>query len=551
MKKLTFILALATLALFSQCKKQDATQDNPTNGIQMVLKADNGGSRTTFGANGSISWNTNEKIYVVTGGQCVGYVTNGNEGGNTFTGTLTGITANGTYDFHYYYVGNTQTIANEATSFTMDFSDQDGTLANLGNFHVGYGVQNGVEVTLNETVTTEATMHTLVAMAYFDLAGMAEAGEKVYFYGDNINNRMVIDFSTNEPTFSQTNAGGQNLICAGTVTEGATSPCYVMLLPNHTDGTEELVTDITFISKRTTGTCNGVFNYGIVGGRFYCAGGDTNAPIELDVVSYDEGALRGEFSVSATKKVHFSQGNLQYIGSAATPYWRFAESQWEYFGNNGQGSASSIVDRDLFGWGTSGYNHNNQNYQPWSTTADQSAYYAYGSADYNLYDQNGQADWGYNAIINGGDAESNSWRTMASAEWEYVFDTRITTSGIRWAKGKVNGINGVILLPDNWAESNYTLNNTNGGNYGSNNINIADWAHIFEVNGAIFLPAAGIRHTTDVNEVGTTGCYWSASYYNDYYGFSDYLWFEDGILVSNSASWQYLGLSVRLARDAD
>ena len=150
---------------------------------------------------------------------------------------------------------------------------------------------------------------------------------------------------------------GQNLICAGTVAEGTTSPCYVMLLPNHTDGTEELTTDFTFVSKRTTGACNNVFNYGIVGGRFYCKDGNTETPIELDVASYDEGALRGEFSVSATQTVRFSQGNLQYIGSAATPYWKFAESQWDYLGtSNGHKGTDVNVDRDLFRWGASGYN---------------------------------------------------------------------------------------------------------------------------------------------------------------------------------------------------
>ena len=551
MKKLTFILALATLALFSQCKKQDATQDNPTNGIQMVLKADNGGSRTTFGANGSISWNTNEKIYVVTGGQCVGYVTNGNEGGNTFTGTLTGITANGTYDFHYYYVGNTQTIANEATSFTMDFSDQDGTLANLGNFHVGYGVQNGVEVTLNETVTTEATMHTLVAMAYFDLAGMAEAGEKVYFYGDNINNRMTIDFSTNEPTFSQTNAGGQNLICAGTVAEGATSPCYVMLLPNHTDGTEELSTDITFISKRTTGTCNGVFNYGIVGGRFYCNEGNTESAIPVTTVSYEPGTLRGMFSVSETKTVHFSQGNLQYIGSASTPYWQFAENQWDYLGDGQEGSyEDEYVDRDLFGWGTSGYNHGAINYQPWNTGRNNDHYYAYGVYDYDLYSQTPiTADWGYNAISNGGDMEG-LWRTLSRYEWDYVFDTRSTVSGILYAMGYIDDVAGIIILPDDWSADYYTLNSTNDlyASYETNVIDGVVWAKCLETNGAIFLPAAGYRIGTTVYVDGC-GYYWSSTY-----GYSDmpcHVKFDGSWFYPNYYYKRYMGYSVRLARDAD
>ena len=48
------------------------------------------------------------------------------------------------------------------------------------------------------------------------------------------------------------------------------------------------------------------------------------------------GAINGKFTINANgNQVYFSQGNLQYIGSAATPYWKFAEKQWDYLGDNG------------------------------------------------------------------------------------------------------------------------------------------------------------------------------------------------------------------------
>ncbi|MBP5175782.1 MAG: hypothetical protein ILP07_07725, partial [Treponema sp.] len=161
----------------------------------------------------------------------------------------------------------------------------------------------------------------------------------------------------------------------------------------------------------------------------------------------------GFFTVKANgDKVMFSKGNLQYIGSASTPYWKFAENQWDYLENTtGQNSSDQNVDRDLFGWGTSGYNHGATCYQPWSTAQSSSNYYAYGSSSYNLFDQTGQADWGYNAISNGGNHENNGWKTLTHEEWDYVFNTRSTSSGIRYAKAKVNNVNGVILLPDDWS----------------------------------------------------------------------------------------------------
>ena len=161
-----------------------------------------------------------------------------------------------------------------------------------------------------------------------------------------------------------------------------------------------------------------------------------------------QGSLKGGFSVGENTAVLFSQGNLQYIGSAATPYWKFADHQWDCFGDNGQGSDNQDVNRDLFGWGTSGYNHGANCYQPWSTSQTYSDYYSYGNSSYNLFDQSGQADWGYNAISNGGNLENSGWRTLTQAEWQYLFNTRSTASGIRFAKAQVNNVNGVILLPD-------------------------------------------------------------------------------------------------------
>lgn len=76
------------------------------------------------------------------------------------------------------------------------------------------------------------------------------------------------------------------------------------------------------------------------------------------------GAIAGLFSVSATEQVYFSQGNLQY--QASTNTWRFAENQYDYVGdsingtvyqsgvkcNNAKISSTYSGWIDLFGWGT-------------------------------------------------------------------------------------------------------------------------------------------------------------------------------------------------------
>ena len=224
------------------------------------------------------------------------------------------------------------------------------------------------------------------------------------------------------------------------------------------------------------------------------------------------GALKGKFTVNSYgDQVRFSQGNLQYIGSAGTPYWKFADKQWETLGNNGQGSTSQNVDRDLFGWGTSGYNHGAVCYQPWSTSQTNSDYFAYGNRYRDLNNSTGQADWGYNAIRNGGNQENSGWRTLTKDEWTYILTGRNTPSGIRFAMGSVNGVDGLILLPDNWDASTYTLNETNDdyGGFYANTISATDWTTILEANGAVFLPKTVGREGTSI----TTNCnYWSSTY---------------------------------------
>ena len=259
------------------------------------------------------------------------------------------------------------------------------------------------------------------------------------------------------------------------------------------------------------------------------------------------GAVNGLFSVGANTLVFFSQGNLQY--KASTNKWQFAPNQYEYIGSDNANISQTYSGWiDLFGWGTSSYNHGAICYQPWSTSQTNGDYYAYGNEAYNLFDQSGQADWGYNAISNGGNKENSGWRTLTNGEWNYLFNTRTTSSGIRYAKATVNGVNGVILLPDDWDANYYTLNSPNGGNYTSNTITAGQWV-ILEQHGAVFLPAAGYRDGTSVIDAGIYGTFWSASYGSNDYAYVVY--FYDGYLNACSNSGRHCGLSVRLVRSVE
>jgi hypothetical protein len=205
----------------------------------------------------------------------------------------------------------------------------------------------------------------------------------------------------------------------------------------------------------------------------------------------------------------------------------------------------------LFGWGTSGWNSGANCYQPWSTSTLNSDYYPGGSYNNNLTGSYANADWGvYNAISNGGN-NTNMWRTLIggnNSEWIYIFYTRSTQSGIRFAKATVNGVNGVILLPDDWSTSYYSLSNTNqgGASYSSNVISSTQWNTI-EQHGAVFLPAAGSRAGTEVYDVGSNGGYWSASYSDS--NNASCVTFGGGGLNPQQPRSRCNALSVRLVQD--
>ena len=264
-------------------------------------------------------------------------------------------------------------------------------------------------------------------------------------------------------------------------------------------------------------------------------------------VGIPEGAINGLFTINENgDQVYFSKGNLQYIGSANMSYWKFADNQWDNFGSRtGQGSDNENVDRDLFGWGTSGYNHGAVCYQPWSTSTNNNDYFAYGDASYHLYNQNGQADWGYNSISNGGN-QSNQWRTLKREEWEFVINNRVTPSGVNYAKAKLNNVNGIILLPDNWNVSSFALSNTNSeiASFNDNIITSSQW-NTLEQFGVVFLPAGGYRSGTSIiSEGGTNGNYRSSTCGSG--GDASYFTFDNTYVYPQHEDSRHYGFSVRL-----
>ena len=250
----------------------------------------------------------------------------------------------------------------------------------------------------------------------------------------------------------------------------------------------------------------------------------------------------GTFSVSADKQVTFSKGNLQYTQSTNT--WAFAENQWEYIGTDNVtgGSVTSgeygdekhgtaLADKiDLFGWSTSATNFGV------STSTDDNDY----SGSF--------VDWGTNKI--GNDAP-NTWRTLTYEEWLYLLVERPNQSEL-FGVAQVNGVNGLILLPDNWTcPAGITFKSGFHNNYGVDyyaayqTFTAAEWSRL-EAAGAVFLPAAGYHYGSYVSDVQHSGNYWSATEDDSNSAYCLYFCSDEAYMGNGC---RYISRSVRLVKD--
>ena len=234
--------------------------------------------------------------------------------------------------------------------------------------------------------------------------------------------------------------------------------------------------------------------------------------------------LAGEFSVSASKKVKFSKGNLSYASSK----WSFFDNQYDYY------NSYSADAWDHFGWSTSATDYG------MNTSTSNDTY----SGDF--------VDWG--ATMGDG------WRTLTNDEWTYLFDTRTSGSIVfgtengRYAQATINtdgtGVNGMILFPDGVTIASTevtTAGTVNAASTYATKCTSAQWTAL-ETKGCVFLPAAGQRDGSSVNDAGSNGRYWSGTAYSTSSAYRAYA-FNPGNLYPADGSYRYRGYSVRLVQE--
>jgi hypothetical protein len=234
-----------------------------------------------------------------------------------------------------------------------------------------------------------------------------------------------------------------------------------------------------------------------------------------------DGAINGVFSVSDSKQVYFSKGNLRYASSK----WSFFDNQYDFY------TSYSADAWDKFGWSTSATDYG------MNTSTSNGDY----SGDF--------VDWG--ATMGAG------WRTLTSDEWAYLLKTRSAstvngTENGRYAKAKVNDVGGVILFPDTYTHPDGVaaptgVNATDEYGWEGNSYTAADWTKM-ESAGCVFLPAAGCRYGSEMIGLGSYGYYGSATPDGADYAYR--VKFNSGSLEPANSINRCLGCSVRLVQEA-
>ena len=213
----------------------------------------------------------------------------------------------------------------------------------------------------------------------------------------------------------------------------------------------------------------------------------------------------GKFSVAKGKQVTFSQGNLQYF--PASNLWKFADTQYEYLDNANKYLSPTFRNWvDLFDWQGTSY------------------------------------DWGQNWIC--GDVP-NTWRTLKQDEWEYLLNTRANAEQLKGV-AQVNGVNGLVLLSDNWVAPQGIDFQSGFVTYNQQSYTIEQWQKM-EQAGAVFLPAAGRKQGNDVIDLCVFGNYWTLTRKSNDYAY--YLAFAATVAHVVTLNHISYARSVRLVQD--
>lgn len=571
MKKSILFIAAASALVLAGCNKQEIANPEFTEGktISLTLEATRGeaaGTKTAISYNDEYAslesvWKEGDKVYVYSrkSGAQLGTLTQTGEIINqkssataqyatsyaSFSGSVTlGAGDNLTDDFAFVYQGAGRSLDVAEGLLTYEIGTSE-TVAGLNAWDLAY-TTGKIQGTAN-AASCAVSFSNKMAFGYFSTEGLTETDLKAdYFNGFTLDVKTgtvsgtmgLISLPDNQAFYMPLIAGEVKMDCG-----------KVWSMQNDKLGYGGVMQSKSFTAAA---------------GSYYRLGRNADVPFgPVKFVASDwtlyETLKNSKFSVAAGKEVYFTQGNLQYIGSAAEPYWRIASDQYSYLGgNNGvadnpENSGAMIkenADVDLFGWGdVNPPFHGSEVNADYSPALEGNTLVTDWATKFNAVTPTAlYADKENNILYpkNGGD-----YCVLTSGEWQYLLANHW------WGFATVkmndgNSKNGLVICPNNVDESKarellpgiiYKSNTTQSGKSGAFAENNIDQATI-DANGLLFLPAAGYRGGT-VSNVNARGNYWSATSANATNAY--FVYFRSTTFYSANSNFRYLGFSVRLA----
>lgn len=532
MKKSLFVLPVLLLLFVVSCQKDEEVLDSFIATQEEVI--DDDGSKSVF-SNGAVQWETGDRIKVFGSAGSGVYQARVRSTGRVTYSRVSGNAGSAPYRAIYpaSAANSDGTIKLPAVQATAD-----GSLTDFPQYAEGSSTNFSFKYLCG--ILRMRLQKSDVSISSIEVTGDIE------LTGDHI-----IHYNSGAPTLEYSGNGTNTVTMTCSVAQDITNQKdFYIYLPVHVYGAGMQIKIYNSDGGVCTKTISAGNSISIQRGKIVTIALRNNS---LEFVNpLPQGALSGLFTINESgDQVYFSQGNLQY--GLHTGTWRFAEHQYDYVGNdtygnvyeNGEKCSNTYIFTsasfglrswiDLFGWGTG----NNPT--------------RYDDGWVNPYDD--YSEWGNNAISNGGN-QPNCWRTLTWLEWDYLTNWR-TNAWFKHGIGTVNGVHGLILLPDSWTLPSGCTFNRGGSSWTHNEYTLAQW-QAMEAAGALFLPASGSRdYDEDVisgypnaafSGVDQTGYYWTST--GQWAGNSVVYVFSESSLTGITCTRAY-GMAVRLVKDVE
>lgn len=519
-------MAVMTLAA---CQKENSNV--------LIIEAEGMHNGTKMAIDGNAShWATGDEVYI-SGADHTGNTYTVNISDGQATVDMSGNSSLRTPLYGVYpaanYVSHSGTVYTVEVPYSYDYAtctDGGTTRQNLQTPMVAY-TESGNKMQfkhLTAAVTVEITNHYGFAVNVSDISVQSDKY--------NICGNLEVDMAS-PISVAPVPESGDNLVTMDfsvtplKIDQGATAQVQIPVLP---------VGDDNHFTISVRVTKDGDANVT----KTYSKTQTTGGALARAQIGYAPMKVGFTFNIGAAQEVIISQGNLQAVttDSWSSYTWKFAANQYDVVESANVSTdyaGSSTVS--LFGYGTSGHSNGQTCYQPYKTSDT--------DADYIRSSLTGNKDWGYNAIINGGNVENYGWRTPSKTESSYLFANN--TNGLATINSSYKGI---VILPNNWElPDGCSFTAGYGSGYTTNTYTIAQW-RIMEANGAVFLPATGFRNGTTYYDIAYLSDirYWTAT---TNYEMGSYLTYVMRYVENSGYENQHLmrsmGFPVRLIKNVD